>query len=114
LSSDRAWNVAFAVLMAGLLALVLATYRSYGMTADEVEGAIYGQRIIRFYAGLDAAAQVERRGNTHLYGGLFEALCAASSWFLTGEACSVEGRRLFPSCTGRVLSGPGNLRWRLP
>jgi 4-amino-4-deoxy-L-arabinose transferase-like glycosyltransferase len=66
------------LLFVTLLAVVLATFRDYGITTDEGVQHRYGRRIVRWYATLGAADEATQANDLYLYGGFFE-LCAQAA-----------------------------------
>src|SRR5437588_3542018 len=79
--SERFYNTASIVLFGAFAAIVLCTFRDYGITWDEPVHRYYGLLIDRFYYYLlhgryDTTAMVSFR-NLYLYGGAFDGLVFA-------------------------------------
>ncbi|HVO09631.1 MAG TPA: glycosyltransferase family 39 protein [Vicinamibacteria bacterium] len=72
-----AWNAIAATLVVVLLALVLATFRDYGMTVDEPVQNRYGNRLVSWYATRGEDARALWQNNLYFYGGFFELVAQA-------------------------------------
>jgi Dolichyl-phosphate-mannose-protein mannosyltransferase len=88
-SKRRSWigrfdpcDLAFAFLLAGLLALVLATFKQYAVSNDEGLQHHYGELILAYYQSGFADKSVFDYDNLYLYGGLFDILAVLISHVL--------------------------------
>lgn len=73
--SARAWDLASLAALAVVLALVLATFRDYGITWDETWHLEYGDTILAWFrSGFTDRAALSHRD--YLYGGAFDLLGA--------------------------------------
>jgi hypothetical protein len=68
----RPWNVASAVLLGAVLAVMLATVLDYGVTTDEGTQNRYGRRLVRWYATLGGDDSAAVQSDLFYYGGFFE------------------------------------------
>jgi hypothetical protein len=95
--------------------LAAATFLDYGLTFDEPDLAVYGQRLARWYVTGGGDSSVFRWGDHHLYGGLFELLAHATRR-LAAVFGLYEARHLLNTAfgllaiaavgeTGRLLAG---------
>lgn len=66
------WDFAFLGLMAAAFALVLSTYRDYGITWDEVVQDNYGALILKYYTSLFRDLSATQYIDLYNYGGLFD------------------------------------------
>ncbi len=81
MSQERLLRWLSLALLAGVLGLMLASFRDYGMTADEPVQNRYGNRLVRWYQSLgDDRAAVEQH-DTYYYGGLFELAAQVAEHF---------------------------------
>jgi hypothetical protein len=85
-SERRSWigrfdpfDLTFALLLAVLLALVLATFKQYAVSNDEGLQHHYGELILAYYRSGFADRSVFEYGNLYLYGGLFDILAVLVS-----------------------------------
>lgn len=74
LSQCNAYDVATALLLAALAAIVLATYQDYAISNDEPRQQHYGELILAYYASGFADRSLFHYENLYLYGGLFDVL----------------------------------------
>ena len=80
MTRDRRLRLAFGLLLAALLGVMLATVLDYGMTADEPVQNRYGRRLVRWYASFGADRAAVEQHDTFYYGGLFELVAQAARW----------------------------------
>jgi hypothetical protein len=76
--SGRAIRFVTAAVLLGLLGVMLATVRDYGMTADEPVQNRYGRRLVRWYTTLGEDRAAVEQHDTWLYGGFFELAAQAA------------------------------------
>lgn len=110
-----AWDVASLVLLAVLGALVLATFRDYGITNDEWVQQRYGELILDYYRSGLSDRSLFSFDNLYLYGGLFDVVATlvhkVSSLdlfalrHLLSAACGVAGIG-GAIATARLVAGP--------
>jgi hypothetical protein len=70
--SQRAYDVAFVVLINLALLVVLLTVRDYGIAFDEEVQHRYSDHVVRYYASGGTDREATYFGDLYLYGGLFE------------------------------------------
>lgn len=75
MSSSR-WSIGLFVLA---LAVVLFTFRDYGVTWDEAYHVRYGDGVLEYFASGFTDTESYRFRNLYYYGGLFDLLCAAGA-----------------------------------
>jgi hypothetical protein len=68
---DR-WTLAFAVLLAAAVAVMLATFLDYGLTWDEERNHVYAGYLLRWYETLGRDRSALAYLNIQYYGGFFE------------------------------------------
>lgn len=76
-SAFGTWDVATAVVLVVVLALVLTTFRSYAVSNDEWVQHHYGELIIRYYRSGFTDRALFSFDNLYLYGGLFDIAAVA-------------------------------------
>lgn len=72
MDAGRHWRRAGWLSLAGLLLVVLATFRDYGISNDEEVQHVYGKLLIDFYRSGGADLSAFAYKNLYLYGGLFD------------------------------------------
>ena len=111
---DR-FDVASALLIAALLALVLLTFRDYSISNDEEVQHRYGQMILAYYASGLADRSLFAFQNLYLYGGLFDVVALLLGYVLPGDIftirhvlCAVIGVGGIAAAwaTARMIAGP--------
>jgi hypothetical protein len=75
---ERTYTVLGVLLLVALLAVVVTTFRDYGITVDEGVQHRYGRRIVRWYQSLGADDEALHVNNLYLYGGFFELAAQAA------------------------------------
>jgi len=75
----NAYDLATAVLLAGLVILALCTFHDYAVSNDEGVQQHYGELIIAYYASGFADKSLFTFENLYLYGGLFDVVAVALS-----------------------------------
>jgi hypothetical protein len=78
LSRAGLWRGLSAALLLGLSALMVATFRDYGMTGDEGVQHRYGRKLLRWYAGLPATQPPPAEGDIAMYGGFFDLVAESA------------------------------------
>ena len=97
-----------ALLLLGLMLLVLATFRVYGISNDEEAQSVYGHKLLSFYLSGFADQSAFHYKNLFLYGGLFDLVAALIDPLLSfGQ---YEERHLLSGLIG-VIGVAGT--WRL-
>jgi hypothetical protein len=91
---------AFAGLFLALLAIVVLTFRDYGITWDEEIQSRYGQTLLRWYRTLGRDAAASHFGNLYLYGGFFETLAESVARFF--PQAHFEARHLVGALFGAL------------
>jgi len=91
-------DVAAALLLAVLVALVLATFRDYAISNDEEVQQRYGELIVSYYASGFVDQSVFHFKNLYLYGGLFDLVAVGLERLLPLDIYSV--RHLLSALTG--------------
>ena len=76
-SAERICDLLAAFLLVALAALVLATFRDYGISNDEEVQHVYGQKLIDFYLSGFADRSAFEFRNLYLYGGFFDMAAVA-------------------------------------
>jgi hypothetical protein len=76
------YDLAAVVLLAGLVALVFATYDSYAISNDEPVQQHYGELILAYYWSGFVDQSLFHYENLYLYGGLFDALAVIAQHLL--------------------------------
>lgn len=109
------WDVASLVLLAALGALVVATFRDYGITNDEWVQQRYGELILDYYRSGLSDRSLFSFDNLYLYGGLFDVVATllhkVSSLdlfdlrHLLSAACGIAGIGA-AIATARLIAGP--------
>jgi hypothetical protein len=74
---DRFWTLAGRVLLLALTALVVATFRDYGVTHDELVQHTYGEKLWDFYRSGFADRSAFEYFDLFRYGGLFDLAAVA-------------------------------------
>ncbi|MEK7474939.1 MAG: hypothetical protein AAB152_04805 [Candidatus Coatesbacteria bacterium] len=88
--SGARWHLATLVLFAVLAGVALATFRSYGVAADEPTQQAYGTLLGRFYATGGRDVRCNFSWDWRYYGGLFET---PVSWLASRSALGVHATR---------------------
>ena len=70
----KAYDIAAILLLAGLVAIALLTFRQYAISNDEEVQHRYGELILNYYASGFADQSVFHFKNLYLYGGLFDVV----------------------------------------
>ncbi len=104
----RTWDRAAIVLFVVLVAAVVLTFRSYGISTDEYVQQVYGEKLWAFYLSGFADQSAFHYDNLYLYGGLFDMTAVALQHFLPLEP--YDTRHLLCGLIG-VLGIAGT--WRL-
>jgi hypothetical protein len=111
----RAFDVATAVLLVGLVALAAFTFRDYAVSNDEAVQHHYGELILAYYASGFTDLSVFNFQNLYLYGGLFDILavwlshlCALDPYELRHILCALIGIAGIgaTAATARLIAGP--------
>ena len=89
-ASGRRWHIATLVLFAGMLIVVAATFRRYGVAADEPTQQAYGELLGRYYATWGRDIRCNYSWDWRYYGGLFEA---PVSWIAARSSLGVHATR---------------------
>jgi hypothetical protein len=121
-SERRSWigrfdpfDLAFAFLLATLVALVLATFKEYAVSNDEGLQHHYGELIIAYYRSGFADNSVFAYDNLYLYGGLFDIVAILLSHVLPFNVYDIRhvmsaiaglGGVAAAWATARMLYGP--------
>jgi len=109
------FDLAFALLMAALLALVLATFKEYAVSNDEGLQHHYGELIIAYYRSGFTDTSVFGYDNLYLYGGLFDIIAILLSHVLPFNVYDIRhvmsalaglGGVAAAWATARMLYGP--------
>src|SRR6478736_3069255 len=108
-------DIATVVLLAGLLAVALLTYRDYAISNDEGVQHHYGELIIAYYRSGFADQALFSFQNLYLYGGLFDIIAIALShvvpidpYDLRHILCALIGVGGIgaTAATARLIAGP--------
>jgi hypothetical protein len=109
------FDVGFALLIAVLLALVLATVKEYAVSNDEGLQHHYGELIIAYYQSGFSDKSVFAYDNLYLYGGLFDIIAVLASHVLPFNVYDIRhvmsalaglGGVAAAWATARMLYGP--------
>jgi hypothetical protein len=101
------WDWAAVILLAGLFALILTTFRDYAISNDEVVQHVYGEKLLDFYRSGFADRSAFEYKNLFLYGGLFDLLAVLVAPALPYEV--YETRHLLSALFG--LGGIAGAWW---
>lgn len=82
---QRSWDRATIVLLIGVLAMVVLTFPSYGISTDEYVQRVYGEKLWAFYLSGFADRSAFHYDNLYLYGGLFDMAAVALQHLLPFE-----------------------------
>jgi hypothetical protein len=108
-------DLASALLMAVLLALVLATFREYAVSNDEGVQHHYGELIIAYYTSGFADKALFHFQNLYLYGGLFDIVAVLLAHLLPFDPYDIRhlmsalagiGGVAATWATARMIAGP--------
>jgi len=109
------FDLAAALLMAVLLALVLATFKEYAVSNDEGLQHHYGELIIAYYKSGFADKSVFAFQNLYLYGGLFDIIAVLLAHLLPFDPYDIRhlmsavagiGGVAAAVATARMIAGP--------
>jgi Dolichyl-phosphate-mannose-protein mannosyltransferase len=116
IAACNAFDLAIAVLMVALVALVFATYDSYAISNDEQAQQRYGELILAYYASGFTDQALFHYDNLYLYGGLFDVLAAliqrllpfVDPYDVRHVFCALIGVAGIGAAwaTGRLVAGP--------
>jgi Dolichyl-phosphate-mannose-protein mannosyltransferase len=95
--SDR-YDLAAALLLGALVALVTLTFRDYAISNDEEVQQHYGELIVAYYASGFADQALFHFKDLYLYGGLFDVVAVGLEKILPLDTYAV--RHLFSALTG--------------
>jgi hypothetical protein len=112
---SRVYDRACGILLAGLLLLVLLTFRDYGISNDEEVQHRYGELIVAYYQSGFADRSLFDYKNLYLYGGLFDIVAVLLAKILPLDVYSL--RHLLSALIGvagigataavaRLIAGP--------
>ena len=73
---NKKWDTATAVLLAAFAILIVATFRSYGITVDEPHSHANGNYFLDWYASGFNNRAIVTEGNQRLYGSFFNSISA--------------------------------------
>jgi hypothetical protein len=111
----NAFDLASALLLAALLALVLATFKEYAVSNDEGVQHHYGELIIAYYQSGFADRSVFDFNNLYLYGGLFDIIAVLLAHLLPFDPYDIRhvmsaaagiGGVAAAWATARMIAGP--------
>lgn len=111
----NAYDVATLVLIAGLIVVVLLTFKDYAISNDEGVQHHYGELIIAYYTSGFADQSVFRFQNLYLYGGLFDVIAVVlghllpiDPYHLRHILCALIGIGGIgaAAATARLVAGP--------
>jgi hypothetical protein len=91
---------AFGGLFITVLAIVVLTFRDYGITWDEQIQSRYGETLLRWYRTLGRDDTATHFGNLYLYGGFFETLAESVARFF--PRAHFEARHLVGALFGAL------------
>lgn len=94
------WRWLTGLLFFTLAAVMLATFRDYGMTGDEGVQHRYGRKLLRWYASLGTQQGPPAQGDIAMYGGFFEVVAEAAT--LVSPLDAFETRHLVNVAFGLV------------
>ena len=109
------YDVATAVLVAGLAVIVLATFKDYAISNDEAVQHRYGELIIAYYRSGFRDQSVFGFQNLYLYGGLFDIVAVALSHLIPIDPYDLRhilcaligiGGIVATAATARLIAGP--------
>jgi hypothetical protein len=115
LSRYDGYDAAALVLLLALVVLVLLTFRSYGISNDEVVQQRYGELIIAYYSSGFTDRALFKLDNLYLYGGLFDVTATLIARALSADVYHVRhllcagfgiGGIVATWATARLIAGP--------
>lgn len=112
---ERLYQAAMMVVLCIVAALIVATFRDYGITWDEELQSQYGQAVVDYYTSLFSDQRYHEIYNLYLYGGMFDGLASVfdryAPLFIGGERLTVYDIRHFLNAVFGLLGMWGT--WRL-